>query len=87
MSIVGKPNPKPKGAVSVTTDQAKILEKANPIVNHQVGGDFVKVDTSERRTVLLRATPHARQPSTLWTKDRKLLKLYELLTKTHGNRP
>jgi hypothetical protein len=57
-------------------ERAKVLEKAAPVVNRPVGGDFTRIDDATRRTVLLRATPHARQTSTLWTKDRVLTKKF-----------
>ncbi len=69
---------KPKTKIIETLDeeQKRIIEKAAPLVNRQVGGDFVKVDTTERKQVLLRAAPHARSPSILWTKDRRLTKRF-----------
>jgi hypothetical protein len=60
----------------VSKEQAKVIEKAAPVVNHQVGGDFTKVEGSERRRILLRAAPHATQPSMLWTKDRKFTRRF-----------
>ena len=68
----------PKGKIVETLDeeQKRILQKAAPVVSHQVGGDFTKVNTSERKQILLRAAPHARSPSILWTKDRKLTKRF-----------
>lgn len=67
---------KKKVVDSLSDEQKQILEKASPALNRQVGGDFNKIDSSERRQILLRATPHARQPSILWTKDRKLTKKF-----------
>lgn len=52
------------------------MEKASPALNRQVGGDFTKIESAERKQLLLRAAPHARQPSMLWTKDRKLTKKF-----------
>jgi c-di-GMP-binding flagellar brake protein YcgR len=57
-------------------DQRRLIEKAAPVVSRQVGGDFTKVDTAERKQILLRAAPHARSPSILWTKDRRLTKRF-----------
>jgi hypothetical protein len=61
---------------SAVAERAKVLEKAALVVNRSVGGDFTRIDDSGRRQALLRATPHARQPSTLWTKDRELKKKF-----------
>jgi hypothetical protein len=63
---------KKKIVETLSEEQKRILEKASPTVNHAVGGDFTKIETAERREILLRASAHARQPSMLWTKDRKL---------------
>lgn len=75
-----KPLPSQKLPQGMSPEQAQILQKASPVVNSQVnppvGGDFSKVEVPERRAILLRASPHARQPSTLWTKDRKLMKKF-----------
>jgi hypothetical protein len=61
---------------SAVAERAKVLEKAAPIVNRPVGSDFTRIDEADRRIALLRATPHARQTSTLWTKDRALSKKF-----------
>ncbi|GEM_PF-6443957 len=65
-----------KRVESLDEEQKRILEKAAPAVNRPVGGDFTKIETSERRRILLRSSSHARQPSMLWTKDRKLIKRF-----------
>ncbi|MBS1963954.1 MAG: PilZ domain-containing protein [Bdellovibrionales bacterium] len=67
---------KKKVVESLTEEQKRIMQKASPALNRQVGGDFTKIDSSERKQLLLRAAPHARQPSMLWTKDRKLTKKF-----------
>lgn len=67
---------KKKVVESLSEEQKRILEKAAPAVNRQVGGDFTKIDSNERKHVLLRGTAHAKQPSMLWTKDRKLTKKF-----------
>jgi hypothetical protein len=61
---------------AAVAERAKVLEKAAPVVNRPVGADFTRIDDTERRMALLRATPHARQTSTLWTKDRQLTKKF-----------
>jgi hypothetical protein len=67
---------KKKIVESLTEEQMRIMQKASPALNRQVGGDFTKIDSAERKQILLRAAPHARQPSMLWTKDRKLIKKF-----------
>jgi len=67
---------KKKIVESLTEEQMRIMQKASPALNRQVGGDFTKIDSAERQQILLRAAPHARQPSMLWTKDRKLTKKF-----------
>jgi hypothetical protein len=67
---------KKKTVESLSDEQKRIMQKASPALNRQVGGDFTKIDTAERKQILLRAAPHARQPSMLWTKDRKLTKKF-----------
>lgn len=67
---------KKKLVESLSDEQKRIMQKASPVVNRQVGGDFTKIESSERKQLLLRAAPHARQPSMLWTRDRKLTKKF-----------
>lgn len=67
---------KKKVVESLSEEQKRIMQKAAPTVNHSVGGDFTKIDTTERKQILLRGTTHAKQPSMLWTKDRKLTKKF-----------
>lgn len=67
---------KKKIVESLSDEQMRIMQKASPALNRQVGGDFTKVESAERKQLLLRAAPHARQPSMLWTKDRKLIKKF-----------
>lgn len=67
---------KKKVVESLSEEQKRILEKASPALNRQVGGDFTKVDSGERKQYLLRATAYAKQPSMLWTKDRILTKKF-----------
>lgn len=67
---------KKKMVETLSEEQKQVLVKASPTLNRQVGGDFTKIDSSERKQILLRATPHARQPSMLWTKDRNLTKKF-----------
>lgn len=69
-------HPKIKIVETLDEEQKRIIQKAAPIVGHQVGGDFTKITTAERKQALLRAAPHGRQPSILWTKDRKLSKRF-----------
>ena len=69
-------NPKKKLVETLDDEQKRIMQKASPKVNHQVGGDFTKIESAERRQILLRSSAHARQPSLLWTKDRKLKKKF-----------
>lgn len=61
---------------NLTEEQKEILKKASPAVNRQVGSDFTPIATTDRRQILFRAAPFARQPSQLWTKDRKLKKKF-----------
>jgi hypothetical protein len=68
--------PKKKIVDGLDEEQRKVLEKASPAVNRQVGGDFTKIESAERKQILLRSSAHARQPSMLWTKDRKLTKKF-----------
>lgn len=67
---------KKKVTESFEETRERILEKASPTLNRKVGGDFTKITESERRFIMLRAAPLARQPSVLWTKDRKLLRKF-----------
>jgi hypothetical protein len=67
---------KKKNTASLDDEQKKLMQKASPVLNRQVGGDFTKIESTERKQILLRAAPHARQPSMLWTKDRKLTKKF-----------
>ncbi len=67
---------KKKIVESLGEEQKRILQKAAPALNHQVGGDFTKIESGERKQILLRATSHAKQPSMLWTKDRSLTKKF-----------
>lgn len=67
---------KKKIVESLTEEQKEILKKASPAVNRKVGSDFTPITSTDRRQILFRATPFARQPSQLWTKDRKLKKKF-----------
>ncbi len=67
---------KKKIVENLTEEQKEILKKASPAVNRQVGSDFTLITSAERRQILFRAAPYARQPSQLWTKDRKLKKKF-----------
>jgi hypothetical protein len=67
---------KKKIVETLSEDQKRILQKASPTVNRQVGGDFTIIEAEQRKQVLFRAAPHARQPSILWTTDRKLKKKF-----------
>lgn len=69
-------NPKKKLVETLDDEQKRIMQKASPAVNRQVGGDFTRIESSERKQILLRSSAHARQPSMLWTKDRKLTRKF-----------
>lgn len=71
---MAKPNR--KVVETIDDDPKRILQQASPTANRQVGGDFARVESTERRQLLLRSSAHARQPSLLWTKDRKLKKKF-----------
>lgn len=60
----------------LSDEKKRVIQVASPTVNRQVGGDFAKISTNERKQILLRGTAHAKQPSMVWTKDRKLTKKF-----------
>jgi hypothetical protein len=64
--------------VSGKDDKRKspLLEKAAAVFNQQVGGDFSRVESMEKKEALLRSSVHSRHPNVLWTKDRQLLKRF-----------